>query len=269
MVNNLGETALHMVCKKSRLYESDNAVPSTLAVEIGLWLVENGCPVDSKDGDGNTALHLAVMVGNVTLASALVRRGADMNAKNDQNQTPLDLLHSSADIEKICMIGRIGSSDKKKFLGAPNKINSCTYLSLLLEKISLTNAAELECPFISISVFDAAGNTLEESQDMTRYMHRNENRVWFVTSWHMQTPLENLGTGCFIILEIKDEKTVKNKVVANSVCWTVFRLSDDKLNTASHNLECFEGVVNLKLEKMVPAACGAFVNVDSHLTKKG
>ncbi|KAG9326064.1 hypothetical protein KVV02_000775 [Mortierella alpina] len=64
--------------------------------------------VDAKFGNGNTALHLAVLLGASFMVSALIERGADINLKNkrgysvvDMSDNPdiLNLLQSRADQE--------------------------------------------------------------------------------------------------------------------------------------------------------------------------
>ncbi|KAI9233039.1 MAG: hypothetical protein BYD32DRAFT_426949 [Podila humilis] len=64
--------------------------------------------VDAKFGNGNTALHLAVLLGASTMVSVLIERGADTTIKNkrgysavDMSDNPdiLDLLHQPGDEE--------------------------------------------------------------------------------------------------------------------------------------------------------------------------
>jgi len=86
---------------------------AVLTIEIALWLAENGCDLDYVNVDGQTALHLAVLDGSISMAAALVRKGADMGIKDMGGKTAMDLLSSTADIERICMIGNVGMSEKK------------------------------------------------------------------------------------------------------------------------------------------------------------
>ena len=62
------------------------------------------CDVNMPAASGNTALHVAVNMGDATLVRMLVAGGADTRAINDQcNATPYDLavLHGS----KVCFLG--------------------------------------------------------------------------------------------------------------------------------------------------------------------
>ena len=58
---------------------------------------------DQEPGNGNTALHNAVLNGNVKSVEILVEAGAKKNIKNYQNETPLDLAkrHRNDEIIKL------------------------------------------------------------------------------------------------------------------------------------------------------------------------
>ncbi len=51
-----------------------------------------GTPISSSFIGGNTALHYAAAMGSKTAVTTLVERGAAINIKNENNQTPLDCL---------------------------------------------------------------------------------------------------------------------------------------------------------------------------------
>jgi hypothetical protein len=55
------------------------------------WLVEHGCPVNVKNHEGYTALHLAVEYACAPVALALVQKGAQIEIKNFKAKTALDL----------------------------------------------------------------------------------------------------------------------------------------------------------------------------------
>ena len=55
-------------------------------------LFASGIPANSKDGHGNTVLHVAAQNGNKRLIKVALRWGADINAQNKQLQTPLHYL---------------------------------------------------------------------------------------------------------------------------------------------------------------------------------
>ena len=52
-------------------------------------LFSKGLPVDVRDGYGNTVLTIACQNGNKRVAKAVLRRGANINARNHKGNTPL------------------------------------------------------------------------------------------------------------------------------------------------------------------------------------
>ena len=53
------------------------------------FLVENGADVNARDEDDQTALHEAAHKGHIDVVRFLVENGADVNARNKYDQTPL------------------------------------------------------------------------------------------------------------------------------------------------------------------------------------
>ncbi|GMH61496.1 hypothetical protein TrST_g9073 [Triparma strigata] len=270
--NKRGETALHMVC--------ENATQGTLSIEIALWLAEFTAQkgkgwLNHLNVDGNSALHHAVSNGHIDIAAALVRKGANMNLKNALGQTPLDLIDNSTDIEKVCMIGNIGGEDRKALLEPPSKVRGLTYLTMLAEKITLQGARDLDSPFVRVSVYNKNRELVEEPQGISKYCHRNDTCLWYTTQVHMQTPLENTDDS-FLLIELLDEDLKSKKIASQCLCWTFLRLTDGTIDSANHNLECFQPPVKLHLgenvkkasDELVPAANGAFITVDTYLTTR-
>ena len=54
-------------------------------------LIEEGCPLEYPDAEGNTALHHACRGGNLAVAKSLLTGGALVNALGPQGETPLHL----------------------------------------------------------------------------------------------------------------------------------------------------------------------------------
>ncbi|RNC50543.1 putative ankyrin, partial [Trypanosoma cruzi] len=59
-------------------------------IDVVLLLLEYGANVDAKNGNNDeTALHVAARTGNCAIIDILLRSGANLNAKNVRNETPL------------------------------------------------------------------------------------------------------------------------------------------------------------------------------------
>ena len=56
-----------------------------------IYLLNLGINVNSKDKDGNTALHYAVKMNQTRIIKKLLQRGADVNITNFHKKTPLEL----------------------------------------------------------------------------------------------------------------------------------------------------------------------------------
>ena len=84
--NARGETPLHLVSRGR--YDSDEH-----GVGIAQLLLERGVDhVDAQAKNKWTPLHLAAFNGRLELTRVLLDHGADMNAKNFQDETPLHLM---------------------------------------------------------------------------------------------------------------------------------------------------------------------------------
>lgn len=245
-------------------------------MEIALWLAENGPNwLNSKNVDGNTPLHLAIIYRYVDLAAALVRKGADMSVKNQQGKTAMDLIENPKDVESICMVANIGASARKPLLGPPQKVRGCTYLTILMEKITLTGAASLECPFVRVNIYNNERQHMEEVQEISKYCHRSETCLWYTTQFHMQIMLENCKE-CFVLFELCNEGSKRGKIVTETLAWTFLRLNDGNIDTGGHTLEALQPPVVLTLgenakkeaDELAPAANGAFFSIDTYLTMK-
>lgn len=79
------------------LSEEQTAKIITMAMDLArdgstaqlLEFIDHGLPVDSQDGEGNTALMLAAYHGHAQTVSALIERGADVNLGNNRGQAPI------------------------------------------------------------------------------------------------------------------------------------------------------------------------------------
>ena len=60
-------------------------------VEVLKYLISQGADVNAKDNDGETPLHHTVFNSNIEVLKYLVSQGVDVNAKNNNGRTPLHL----------------------------------------------------------------------------------------------------------------------------------------------------------------------------------
>ena len=55
------------------------------------YLIENGANIEAKDCREETPLHLASSYGKTEVVKYLVSKGANKNAKNNDGKTPYDV----------------------------------------------------------------------------------------------------------------------------------------------------------------------------------
>jgi ankyrin repeat protein len=99
-----------------------NATPLQLAVLLGnvrlaSILIESGAHVDAKGTTGRTALHYAVRDGHLEMIQRLIEKGADLNARDSKEANSLDdaAWRGSLDIVAILLAhgARLNESDTK------------------------------------------------------------------------------------------------------------------------------------------------------------
>ncbi|MQL76230.1 hypothetical protein Taro_008631, partial [Colocasia esculenta] len=76
-------------------------------IEDVVNLSSAGIPLDSKDSEGRTALHMAAANGHLEIVEYLIRNGVDVNASNAENNTPLHwaCLNGHIEVVKALILG--------------------------------------------------------------------------------------------------------------------------------------------------------------------
>ena len=87
---NKGWTPLHVVAEGGDYHSGDDH--DALVAQL---LLEHGADVDAPDDDSQTPLHLASSFGRVKVVLVLLNAGANANMKNAEGQTPLHAVSGS------------------------------------------------------------------------------------------------------------------------------------------------------------------------------
>jgi len=78
-------------------------------IHIILLLLELGADINQLINNNETLLHISAYSGNINLCITLIKKGADINIKNIQNKTPLDVIGDVFDN----YLFRLSNSEKK------------------------------------------------------------------------------------------------------------------------------------------------------------
>ncbi|CAN0062282.1 unnamed protein product [Phaeothamnion confervicola] len=122
--------------------------------------------------------------------------------------------------------------------------------------------AELASPFLSIAVFDAAGERIEKPQDVVSPVLTRPNYLWWAANWHMQNPLENLGPGSLAVFELKSHGPGTDEI--RTLGWCVHPLHAASLNTQEVSMEMYQAPVDPTMQRLVPA--DLFLSAEIFLT---
>ena len=73
------------------------------SLEIAKNLIDKGVDINAKNNDGNTPLYMALLFQNEEMVELLIANGADLNAKNNDGLTPLQYAesHNLNDMAKL------------------------------------------------------------------------------------------------------------------------------------------------------------------------
>eukprot|EP00752_Nemacystus_decipiens_P004997 g4543.t3 len=267
--NDLGETPLHLAVSftvppasggggggSSRHASKQEA---DLAVQrIAAWLIESGASANACDDDGETPMHRVMKAGHVDAALALHKRRGNVNLPRKTDwKTPLDLAAGSGEVwqrlrKEAAAVAApkqtVGSSSDAALaagaagtavpplLPAPTRLPGFTYVSVFLEALSVASAAGMGNPSLSLSVFSAKGQLVEAAQNIDSPAFQTSSGLWWGRTWHMQTPLETLGSGSSMVFELRDGQGGSNN---KAICWGALPLDPDHLNTQPEQLTTY------------------------------
>jgi len=74
-------------------------------------LISGGADVNAKDDNGETPLHNAVILANKDVIELLIASGADVNAKDNQGRTPLWWAKEQNSAELIEILSKHGAKE--------------------------------------------------------------------------------------------------------------------------------------------------------------
>ena len=225
------------------------------AAQVVTWLVENGADINAQDENGNTPMHVAVANGHKKLSTVLAKKGANLSLRNSMNTSVLELMKDSKELVALTKAGVPEAADHFPLLLPPEKLPGCSYMSFMVEKLAMTGMDQLKSPSLSISVWSTKRHMVEARQDVIYPAVMRNNFIWWGWTWHMQTPVENMAPGSIAVVELRDRRlSTKTGQLENMVlAWAVIHLDDNVVDSNNVNLEMYRAPVDLKLQRMEPA----------------
>lgn len=194
MKNRAGFTPLHLAIQN----DEDEGFE---AAKVSVWLIENGADVNAVDENGDTALHYAVELNRYDLAETLMKRGADPSIANNKGLTAVGLADED-DLREILDPATHTEKDPERMplIGVPSRLSDSTYVSVFLGAIAVATGPIMETPHFNLYVLDANGAVVERQQQTPNSLiQTGGNYWWFGNSWYIQTPLEHLKEGKFVL----------------------------------------------------------------------
>ncbi|KAH8098029.1 hypothetical protein JL720_951 [Aureococcus anophagefferens] len=195
-----------------------------------------------SDGAGLTPLAVAVDHGHDDLAGALVVVGADAGVKARDGRSPLDRCSASFAAALARKGGSVEKSTHAPLLGPPPLRHKCTYCRAIFDKLSLDGADKLHHPFLAISVRDAKGRDVERVQHATAPPLTRSGYLLFGKTWCLQSAVEDLDFGCFVLVELFDRAPSAKKAGSFDdvlVAWARLDLNAKLFESSRDSLEFF------------------------------
>jgi hypothetical protein len=142
-VNNEGETALHVLSKfRNRKSTGELIVPTARILQLAMWLIDNGCPIDYQDKNKQTALHIAIRFGNLEMARCFIAKGANTQLTNNEGRKIADIC-TDAVLKEITenIIGADWQRALSIHLTSSSRLRGYSYLSFHFQKHSQTSSS--------------------------------------------------------------------------------------------------------------------------------
>ncbi len=103
--NKFGKTPWDLAKENGHDRELFNSAINSETIDQVKYLIENGADINAKDESSLTALHHAVLNGNMEMIQLVIENGSDINVKNKSGYTPSDLaLVSSKGLEILSLL---------------------------------------------------------------------------------------------------------------------------------------------------------------------
>lgn len=129
--NSQPEMVTYLMSKGASFLKPENIYPLHLAIkyasavkpakdkpapdkQLAELFLSKGCKITDKDDGGNTPLHCAVRAGKYDMVTMLVKMGADVNATNDFDDTPMKIAEDKGLITIINFLASNGAKPTKK-----------------------------------------------------------------------------------------------------------------------------------------------------------
>ena len=108
--------------------------------------LDAGVPIDCRDGDGHTPLHLSCSNGYLSLATLLLDRGSAIDAIDRYDSTPLHLscLDGHLSLATLLLDRGSGAIDAKNLFGETPLHHSCEYGLLSLVTLLLDRGCDVD-----------------------------------------------------------------------------------------------------------------------------
>jgi len=166
------------------------------------YLIDKGGPLEGKDRNGDTPLHLASQKGYTEICDLLITKGASPNNQNNDGDTPLHLSSKNkyVNISKLLLSKGADPNIRNNYLDTPLFLvaqnGNIEITKLLLSKGSQVNAMNLDLSWLRVKIVLQQKNITDDNfifrefQDLIREMDLDEDRYKDLTSLQKQAKRE-------------------------------------------------------------------------------